>query len=386
MKINYRQLSIIVFMSFIALKFLALPSLLYKDSGNMSFLVALVLMLVDGIYVFVILGLMKKSGSRNIYEFMVDCLGKVLAKIILILLLMKYALVVGNISKGLEFFVVENLYPEFHWFVFALPLIMLVGFMTYKGVQNIARVNEMVCWAICIGLIYIAIKAVSGVDPLAYLPFFHDGVGPLLYSGWHHLSWFGSATFMFMLFGLVDFSKEKKSQMIRYIIFAILIVQVLYFIFYGLFDITSATHNHCISDVSQFSSGQSVIDELSWLVVSLWVVAQAVQLALFSFCMTRAIKYLFNIESETILSVIVMVYILGWSYLGEITIGLERIFFTTFASAVTAITQYLIPIILLIGYAVNKRKQQNKTYMIKAKTPSERDPSMALHKHAKEQR
>ena len=87
MKINYRQLSIIVFMSFIALKFLALPSLLYKDSGNMSFLVALVLMLVDGIYVFVILGLMKKSGNRNIYEFMVDCLGKVLAKIILILLL-----------------------------------------------------------------------------------------------------------------------------------------------------------------------------------------------------------------------------------------------------------------------------------------------------------
>ena len=100
--------------------------------------------------------------------------------------------------------------------------------------------------------------------------------------------------------------------------------------------------------------------------------------------MTRAIKYLFDIESETILSVIVMVYILGWSYLGEITIGLERIFFTTFASTVTAITQYLIPIILLIGYAVNKRKQQNKTYMIKAKTPSERDHSMALHKHAKE--
>ena len=55
MKINYRQLSIMVFMSFIALKFLALPSLLYVESKNMSMLVALALMLIDGIYVFVLL-------------------------------------------------------------------------------------------------------------------------------------------------------------------------------------------------------------------------------------------------------------------------------------------------------------------------------------------
>ena len=47
-------------MSFISLKLLALPSLLYVDSGNMSWLVALVLMIVDALYVFLILDLMKK--------------------------------------------------------------------------------------------------------------------------------------------------------------------------------------------------------------------------------------------------------------------------------------------------------------------------------------
>lgn len=360
MKINYRQLSIITFMSFIALKFLALPSLLYLESKNMSMFVSLALMIIDGLYVFVILDLMKKSGEKNIYEFMKNYLGTMLTKIILILLILKYALVVGNISKGLEFFVVENLYSEYSWFVFVLPIMILIGFMVYKGVRNIARVSEMVCWAIVIGLIYIALKALSGIDLLSFLPFFKDGVQPLFNSAYIHLSWFGSATFLFMLFGFVDFRSEKKSKMIKYIIFAILIVQLLYFVFYGLFEITSPTHNYCISDISQFSSTYSAIDELSWLVVSMWIVAQAVQLALYSYCLAQALKFLFDIKGNILPIIIVILYLFMWSFIGENTVRMERIFFSSFASIVTLIAQYILPIILEIVYAIKNKTKRNK--------------------------
>ncbi len=360
MKVNYRQLSIMVFMSFIALKFLALPSLLYIESKNMSLFVALILMIVDGLYVFVLLDLMKKSEEKNIYEFMKSCLGPVLTKAILILLILKYALVVGNISKGLKFFVVENLYSEYNWFVFVLPLMILIGFMIYKGVRNIARVSEMVCWAIVIGLIYIALKALSGVDVLSFLPIFKDGFKPLVNSAWIHISWFGSATFMFMMFGFVDFKDEKKSKMIKYIIFAILIVQLLYFVFYGLFEVTCPTHNYCISDISQFSSTYSAIDELSWLVVSMWIVAQAVQLALYSYCIAQALKFLFDIKGNIVSIIIVMLYLLAWSFLGENTIKMEQIFFTPFASIITFIAQYILPLLLEIAFAIKKVNKNKK--------------------------
>ena len=373
MKINYRQLSIITFMSFIALKFLALPSLLYIESKNMSMFVSLILMIIDGLYAFVILDLMKKSGEKNIYEFMKNCLGTVATKIVLILLIIKYALVAGNISKGLEFFVVENLYTEFDWFVFVLPLMILAGFMVYKGIRNIARVSEMVCWAIVIGLIYIALKALSGIDILSYLPFFKDGFKPLVDSAWIHLSWFGSATFMFMLFGFVDFREEKNSKMIKYIIFAILIVELLYFVFYGLFEVTSPTHNYCISDISQFSSTYSAIDELSWLVVSMWIVAQAVQLALYSYCIAQAIKFLFDIKNNTLPIIIVVLYIFAWSFIGENTIRMERIFFTPFASIVTFVAQYILPILLEIVYAIKNKKKRAKDRIERVKDEREKN-------------
>ena len=86
MRVNYRQLAIMVFMSFIALKFLALPSLLYVKADKMSWLVALVLMIVDGIYVFLILDIMKRNQHTNLYEFMKETFGVVLSKLILALL------------------------------------------------------------------------------------------------------------------------------------------------------------------------------------------------------------------------------------------------------------------------------------------------------------
>lgn len=358
MKISYRQLSIVVFMSFISLKLLTLPSFLYLKSGNMGWLVALVLMIIDALYVFILIGLMKKSDCRNINEFMQKTLGKFLTKILLVVLLIKFALVVANIAKGLEFFVVENFYNNFSWILFILPLVALSGFMIYKGIRNIARVYEMFVWAIIVGCIYIAVKSIPGVDPFVYLPMFKNGVTPLLDASYNYISWFGSSVFLIMLFGKVDFSDEKKSKMIIYIIIAILLIQFMYFVFYGLFDTTSPTHTFAVSDISQFSSGRSSIDELSWLVVSLWVIAQVLQIALYGYCLMLCLQYLFNIKSKVLSVSIINLAMFLWSYFGTKTINLEQIFFTHFASIVSIISQYVVPLILLLGYIIHSLKQR----------------------------
>lgn len=360
MKISYRQLSIVVFMSFIALKLLSLPSFLYIESKNSAWLVALILMLVDALYTFIIISLMKKNNFKNINEFMENTLGKPLTKLILVLLLIKFALTIANISKGLEFFVIENFYNDFSWWLFVFPLIILCGFMIYKGIRNISRVFEMFVWAILIGCIYIAVKSIPGVDQYVYMPFLKDGLSPLLSSAYTYIMWFGSSTFLIMLFGKVDFKDEKKSKMIIYITLAIVLIQFMFFVFYGLFDVTSPTHTFAVSDISQFSSGRSSIDELSWLVVSLWVVAQALQIALYGYCLMLTIMYLFNIKNRVIPVLIIDIYLIFWSYLGANTINLEQIFFTDFVSITCIITQYLVPLLLWLGYAVNHYKEKKK--------------------------
>ena len=360
MKINYRQLSIMVFMSFIALKFLALPSLLYKSAGNMGWFVNLILMLIDTIYAFIIIGLMKKCNEKNIYEFLKHTVGVVLAKLFIFCLMLKFLLVILNLVKGLEFFVAENLYNKLDWVLFFLPLVAVVSFLIYKGIRNIGRVYEMFFVAIIIGCIYIGLKAVTSVDILSFLPMFKDGFVPILKTGYTHLSWYGSSTFLFMLFGSVDFNKGKKSCLIKYIVYALLLVNFLYFVFYGLFDITAPIHNFCLSDISQFYSGIQSTDEIAWLVVSLWIVAQTVQIAMYCYCLMLTIRYLFNIKSKIPPIIIIGVYIYLIGYISEKTINLESVLFTDFVSLLTIFTSYILPIILWISYIIkNKFKKKS---------------------------
>ena len=361
MKINYRQLSILVFMSFISQKLLALPSLLYKECGNMSWFVALVLMLIDFVYALFLVDLMKKCNCKNIYEFMKQTLGVVVTKIFMFLLMLKFALVIANLTKGLEFFVVDNLYNKYNWLKFILPLIAIVGFLSYKGLRNISRVFEMFFVAIIIGCIYIGLKAITNVDLLAFLPMFKDGTQPLINGGYMHLSWFGSSTFLIMMFGKVDFEKQKKCNFILFLVFAVLLVEFLYFVFYGLFDITAPIHNFALSDISQFYSGVASTDELSWLVVSLWVVVQTVQIGLYVYCMMLAFMFTFNIKNKIVPITIISGLLILLGYVSEKTINLESVFFTNWASILSIATQYVIPLVLLIAAFINKKlKKQNK--------------------------
>ena len=136
MKINFRQLSIMLFMSFIALKFLVLPSVLYLHSGNMSWLVVLVLMILDGIYAILTIDLIRKNQSKNVNEFMKETIGPVLTKIFLVLLAVKFFLQIANIVKGLEFFVVENFYNNFPWILkTVLKLCLTISISTFHSFE-----------------------------------------------------------------------------------------------------------------------------------------------------------------------------------------------------------------------------------------------------------
>ena len=358
MKVNYRQLSIMVFMSFIALKILALPSLLYATSGNMGWFVTLILMILDGVYAIIIVSLMQKNQNKNIYDFMLETLGKPLTKVFMFLLMIKYAIVIVNITKSLEIFVIENFYSEYSWTLFILPLIAVVGFMVYKGIQNVGRVYEMFFWAIVIGCIYIALKSIQGVDLLSFLPMFKDGFQPILNGAFRHMSWFGSSTFLIVLFGKVDFKDAKKFKLVKYIISAILLVQLIYFVFYGIFGITGPTHSFGLSDISQYFKGASFVDELSWLIIALWVVTQSVQIAMFGFCFASSFNYVFNVKTKIIPIIVLDLIMISWGFVSRENIHLEEIFFHPVTSCITITVQYIIPIFLWLGYLMKTKKEK----------------------------
>ena len=142
------------------------------------------------------------------------------------------------------------------------------------------------------------------------------------------------------------------------------IIQLMYFVFYGLYESTSPTHTYAISDISQFISERSSVDALSWLIGSFWIVGQVLQIAIYGFCFCQCFKSVFNVKNQLLPTLFLCLTIMGWSYLGEKTVNLESIYFTPWLNILMISTQYVIPLILA---PINQIKQAKEGKRAKTK-------------------
>ena len=364
MKMSYRQASIIIFYMLVAFKVLSLPSLMYQTCKNDGYLAVLIMMLVDAILVWASIKILKQAKDKNIYDFVKQYTGGVIAKIFVVGLTLIPLIHLAIKTKGLEWFLVKNLYTKFEWFQFAIPIALVTCYMIYKGSRNIGRVCELFIWIIVGGVIIIIIKGFASVDLTFFLPILSKGITPIFKAIYNYLAWFGLGGELLLFCGCVDFNNEKKSQIFFYSALAIILVQMVLWSFYGAYGIMSSTHNFAISDISQISNANMALDELSWLIVTVWAIAQILHVSIYGYLFCRGLQIIFNIKNDAIATLVLFVLLILWIFWGEHTIALEKLFLNKSIVWIVICAQYIIPIIIWILSFIKKkksRKTQNST-------------------------
>lgn len=366
MKMSHRQASIIIFYMLVAFKVLSLPSLIYQTCKNDGYLAVLIMMIVDAGLIWASFKIIRQTKDKNIYDFIKQYTGSVVAKIFIFILTLIPLIHLAIKTKGLEWFLVKNLYTEFEWFQFAIPIALITCYIVYKGARNIGRVCEFFVWIIVVGVVIIIIKGFSSVDLTFFLPILSKGIKPIFTAIYDYLAWFGLGGELLLFCGCIDFKDEKKSRILFYSAMAIIIVQFVYYSFYGAYGVMSATHNFAISDISQISNANMALDELAWLIVTVWAVAQILHVAIYGYLFCRGLQLLFNIKSDAIATLILFSFIIIWIFWGEHTIALEKFFLHKSIVWIVIAGQYIIPLIIFIISCI-KRKKTNKTVNISAK-------------------
>ena len=361
MKMSYRQASIIIFYMLVAFKVLSLPSLMYQTCKNDGYLSVLIMMIVDAILIWASIKIIKQAKDKNIYDFVKQYTGSVIAKIIVIGLTLVPLIHLGIKTKGLEWFLVKNLYTKFEWFQFAIPVSLVTCYMIYKGIRNIGRVCEFFVWIIVVGVIIIIIKGFSSVDLTFFLPILSNGITPIFKAIYNYLAWFGLGGELLLFCGCVDFKDEKKSRVFFYSAIAIILVQLVLWSFYGAYGIMASTHNFAISDISQISNANMALDELSWLIVTVWAIAQILHIAIYGYLFCRGLKLIFNIKNDTISTLVLFVVIILWIFWGEHTVALEKLFLDKSIVWIVIIAQYAIPLVIFGLSFINKDKHKSST-------------------------
>lgn len=380
MKMSYRQASIIIFYMLVAFKVLTLPSLMYQVCKNDGYLSVLIMMLVDAILLWGSLKVLKQAKDKNIYDFIKQYTGSFVAKIFVIALTLIPLIHLGIKTKGLEWFLVKNLYTKFEWFQFALPIALIACYMIYKGARNIGRVCEVFVWIIVVGVLIIIVKGFGSVDLSFFMPILSKGIKPIFKAMYDYLAWFGVGGELLLFCGTVDFKDEKKSRVIFYSSIAIILVQLVLWSFYGSYGVMASTHNFAISDISQIANANMALDELSWLIVSVWAVAQILHVAIYGYLFCRGLKLVFNIKNDAVATLVLFIGIIVWIYWGEHTIALEKFFLHKSIVWIMIIAQYILPLVIFaISFIKKKNQTQDKnkdepiSKLAKADNPSQED-------------
>ena len=360
-KINFRQVSIIIFYLLVSLKFLALPSLVYQDAEADSWLVFVIMALIDIGLIWVSVYLIRSANEKNLYEFLKNRIGVVLTKIILVLFFLVFVLDILDGITGIYRLLVEDFYTDIKWYNYIIPLLSLISFMTYKGIRNIGRVCEIFVWLVIFALVFGILKSLSEFEAFFFLPSFTKGIAPIFKSLTTHISWFGSPIAIIFFIGDVDKSSYKKSLVWKYILIAIFEIFILVTVFYGVFKETSGMHSFAMSDLSQVANESTAIDEISWFTVILWVLAQILSLSIIFYASVGCLRYIFNIGNSWLPILIINILIVIYMNVDALTVNLEKYFFTPPILILEWITKIGVMSMIFVAHLIyQKKKRRNE--------------------------
>lgn len=359
-KVNFRQVSIMIFYLLVSLKFLALPSLVYQDAKTDSWLVFLIIGLIDVGLIWISVYLIRSANEKNLYEFLKKRIGVVFTKVILLLFFLVFMLDILDGITGIYRLLVEDFYTDIKWYNYIIPLLSLISFMVYKGIRNIGRVCEIFVWIVIVALVFVIFKSLSEFDLFFFLPSFTKGVSPVFKSVITHISWFCSPIAIIFFIGDVEKSSYKKSVVWKYILIAIFEVFVLITVFYGVFKNTAGLHSFAMSDLSQVANESTAIDEISWFTVIVWVLAQILSLAIIFYSSVSCLRYVFNIKNSWLPILLINIFIVIYMNVDAVTVSLEKYFFVPPVLIVEWITKIGGMLLILLSNGIYNRRKRRK--------------------------
>ena len=361
MKINCRQFSIMTFFLLLSLKFLALPSLIYNDCKTDSWLVFVLMILFDLLVLYIVIRFLLFSEEERFFDFLKNRFGIVITKILCLTFFCVFMIDLFTGITGVQRMLVENFYNEFDWYIYLIPLLSILAYIAYKGLQNIGRLCELFVFLMIVGLIFIIVKGLPAFDPTFFLPFMTSGVSKICGAFAKHISWFGTPGALLFCMGNINRQNWKKSTVIKYTITGISLILIFVCVFFGVFKTNSGFHSFAISDLSQVSNYSTALDELSWLVISIWVTGQILQLTIIFYATVFSFRYVFGVKNSWLPILIINVLIISYQIIGNETIDTERVLYSTpIAVYEWAVKSGVIALIFFANLFYCKRKRRLK--------------------------
>ena len=374
-EINSRQFIIIVVFLMLTSKLVTMPSIVYSAAAGDAIFSIILNFIVELLLIFLITLIIIRNPHTSLFELLKRKLTVVGAVIVYIILTLYMIARLTLCYQELYSFFLNQLYDEFSPLMFAIPTFFVTGYIAYKGIRSLGRSLEIMFWFILVGTI---ISMISNIEYLQFdqnLPYFANGIIPILEGSGRSAFYFGNSLCLLFLVGKVEIKPNLLKKTILYTILISIFIVIICFIFYDVFGKSMQYVLFALSEYSQYDPFVLELQRLVWLTSIIDITKLFCSTICIIYCIGQANKVLF--QTKTTLLPILITFLLIFSLATLLHYDL-LIMFELVRNYLSFITIGIIALMLVICiYLTISKTPKNVDYQEEQHTRKRNEPIFA---------
>lgn len=356
-QISTKQASLFISIMLLSSKLLVLPSLLYAENKSASILSVIFIFCLEFLFLIFLINFKKKNKNLSFFNFFELKIGKILTKIILILLFVFFLLKAIFIMQESFSFLKRSLYNDASISLFLVCLLPVATAFAYKGLKAFGRTLEIFYWVTISLVVFCTLVWLIGVQNFSFTILDSGGFADFFVTIYKYTFWFGDILFFMYILDKVEFTEKSPSQLLRYCGFTMLFVLFFMVIYFITFQTTSFAHPFAILDIIQFVSDFGTVGKFDIVAVTAIMFLIFFQVGMLTFCAMDCLKKTirFGHDAQPLI-VINLIYILA-SYIVFNNANSLVLFYSTSLTYFSLAIVYLVPILFIL-FSLGKRSEK----------------------------
>ena len=294
-KIKVNQIGLILMLIVSGGKYMSLPQKLSQQVGRDAWLVTLILLLIDLLCLAMLVWAIKLNRNRLPFNQLLNKgVGKVVSKILLLIFATFMVVRLVTLYSGVYELFVATFGIRTNWAGFALPLAVFVCFAISKGMQPLARTNQLLSAIILVSLVAILLLPSREANLSQLLPMGQSGAGKITTTALKNGFWFSDYVFLYFVLDTIYVKKRTFLPILGFFGIGAVLTVFMYVLFTSLFGNMAQFTDLAMSKVSQFVVTSAVNGRIDWLFVTIWTLSVFIKISVFTFSLYKCLTYLLD--------------------------------------------------------------------------------------------
>ena len=279
--ISTKQFVFLVFLISIAVKTFLMPALILRTLGRDGIFTIAFFIGVEIVNLIFIIVVCRTNPSATFFEIMEKALGKVISKVVYILLFIFAFIKSVVIVSEIKVFFIAVMYKDINWAIMVIPLVVLTLFFAKKSLRALGRVAEILTPIVLISTLILGSLLLPEFSWEGLLPVLSDGAGEVFKGVNLFPVWFGDTTTLLLFMGNIKINKGFSVSVIISKLIATTLTAFFCVVLFSAYGNVSELidYGNNVSNLTQLSLGSQDYGRFDLLFYCVWLLSVFIKLA-----------------------------------------------------------------------------------------------------------